>query len=194
MPRPKGQTLTQKDIVFAAIACLEKEGESALGVNRVARELGIQPPSLYNHITGNEELRRLVVLEGWRRFLDIYMKQTAGIQDRKVLLQNAAHTYRRCASENAALYAIVTNHPLELEDSDFIPIIQDLLAFYNKVLAPFGLNQDEMIHAARMFNSTLHGFVLAEKAGLFLLPQSVDESFEWIVNTLIDALEQRRKI
>ena len=92
------------------------------------------------------------------------------------------------------MYAIVTNHPLELEDSDFIPIIQDLDAFYNKVLAPFGLNQDEMIHAARMFNSTLHGFVLAEKAGLFLLPQSIDESFEWIVNTLIDALEQRRKI
>lgn len=57
MPRPKGQTLTQKVIVEAAIACIQKEGESALGVNRVARELGIQPPSLYNHIAGNEELR-----------------------------------------------------------------------------------------------------------------------------------------
>ncbi|MBO3461708.1 WHG domain-containing protein [Aetokthonos hydrillicola Thurmond2011] len=194
MGRPKGQTLTRKEIVEAAIACLEKEGESALGVNRVARELGIRPPSLYNHVAGNDELKRLVVLEGWRRFLDTYIKQAVDIQDRRVLLQNAAHTYYRCASENPALYAIVTNYSLELEDPDFAPIIEELLAFYSRVLTPFGLNQDEMIHAARMFNSLLHGFVLAERAGLFIFPESINQSFDWMVNTLIDALEQKRKI
>lgn len=191
MPRPKGQTLTQKDIVEAAIACLDKEGESGLGVNRVARELGIQAPSIYNHFSGNEALRRAVVLEGWRRFLDIYFQNTEGIEDKKELLKTAAYTYRSCARESPALYRVVTNHPLQLEDPEFAPIIQRLIEFYAKVFGGFALSQDEMIHAARMFNSTLHGFVLADKAGLFLFPQSVDDSFEWIIETLINAIERK---
>ncbi|BAZ17086.1 transcriptional regulator [Calothrix sp. NIES-4071] len=191
MPRPKGQTLTQKDIVEAAIACLHKEGESALGINRVARELGIQPPSIYNHFASFEELRRAVVLEGWRRFLDVYFKNTEGIEDRNSLLKTAAYTYRNCARESSALYIVVTNYPLELEDPEFIPIIQRLLAFYDKVLGKFSLSQNEIIHAARMFNTMLHGFVLADKAGLFLFPESVDDSFDWMVETLIYAIERR---
>lgn len=69
MSRPKGQGLTLAIVVEAAIACLEAEGESALGVNRVARALGIKPPSIYKHIDGNAALRRCVALELWRRFL-----------------------------------------------------------------------------------------------------------------------------
>jgi AcrR family transcriptional regulator len=191
MPRPKGQTLTQKDIVEAAIACLQKEGESGLGVKRVARELGIQAPSIYNHFSGNEALRRAVVLEGWRRFLDVYFQNTEGIEDRRELLKTAAYTYRDCARSSPALYTVVTNHPLQLDDPEFALIIQRLVAFYGKVLGKFALSQDELIHAARMFNSTLHGFVLADKAGLFLFPQSVDDSFEWMVETLISAIENR---
>ena len=191
MPRPKGQTLTQKDIVEAAIACLYKEGESGLGVNRVARELGIQAPSIYNHFSGNEALRRAVVLEGWRRFLDVYFQNTEGIEDKRELLKTAAYTYRNCARESPALYTVVTNHPLQLDDPEFAPIIERLIAFYRKVLGGFALSQDQMIHAARMFNTTLHGFVMADKAGLFLFSQSVDDSFAWIVETLINAIERK---
>ncbi len=53
MGRPKGQALSVAVIVEAAIACLEREGDSALGVNRIARLLGIQPPSMYKHFDGN---------------------------------------------------------------------------------------------------------------------------------------------
>ena len=42
MGRPtKENSLTQQDVIEAAIAILDREGETALGVNRVARELGI---------------------------------------------------------------------------------------------------------------------------------------------------------
>lgn len=44
-------------VIAAAIACLEQEGESALGVNRVARELNIKPPAIYKHLDGNAGLR-----------------------------------------------------------------------------------------------------------------------------------------
>ncbi len=50
MGRPtKENSLTQQDVIEAAIACLDQEGESALGVNRVARELSIKPPAIYSN-------------------------------------------------------------------------------------------------------------------------------------------------
>ena len=58
MGRPtKENSLNPQDVIEAAISCLDKEGESALGVNRVARELGIIPPAIYKHLNGNAELR-----------------------------------------------------------------------------------------------------------------------------------------
>ena len=69
MARPKGATLTRAAILNAAIAVLRSDGQSGLGINRVARELGIQPPSMYNHVKGNDDLYRLVALYGWQQFL-----------------------------------------------------------------------------------------------------------------------------
>ena len=47
MGRPtKENSLNPQDVIEAAISCLDEEGESALGVNRVARELGIKPPAI----------------------------------------------------------------------------------------------------------------------------------------------------
>jgi len=43
MGRPtKEKSLSQKDIIATAIKLVKDEGEAALGVNRVARELGIR--------------------------------------------------------------------------------------------------------------------------------------------------------
>lgn len=114
MSFPKGQTLTQKDIVEAAIACIQKEGESVLGVNRVARELGIQPPSLYNHIAGNEELRRLVVVEGWRRCLTACLPSATEIKDGRERLKKSAYRFRRFVQENSSLYAVLMRYKLDL--------------------------------------------------------------------------------
>ena len=57
MGRPtKQNSLTPQNVIQAAITCLDKEGETGLGVNRVARELGIKPPAIYKHLNGNGEL------------------------------------------------------------------------------------------------------------------------------------------
>lgn len=67
MGRPvKEKSLTRQDVINARLACLDKEGESALGVNRVAKELGIKPPAIYKHLDGNTGLRRAVALAIWR--------------------------------------------------------------------------------------------------------------------------------
>ena len=194
MPRPKGQTLTEKEIVEAAITLLEREGESALGVNRVARELGIQPPSLYNHITGNEALRQAVVIEGYRRALDFVRQQVEGVNEPTLALKTIATALRRFAHDNPTLYAVTTNHRFRLDHPEFAQNLQGMLERYTTRLEPFGLRPDEIVHTIRMLHSAIHGFIRAELVGLFVFSQSLDESYEWMINTLIDGLMHKQDL
>ncbi len=189
MPRRKGACLTRQDVVEAAITCLQEEGEESLGINRVARELGIQPPSLYNHVAGNGDLKQAVALEGLRRLMAHLRLCTEGIPDRQQQVRALAHAYREFAHTHAALYAVLSSVSFDPADPHSRPVIEDWMSFYDDRLRPFGLKGDAVVHGARFLLSTLHGFVRMERSGKFRLEQPRDQSYAWIIQALIDALE-----
>lgn len=192
MPRPKGQTLTEKDIVDTAIALLEREGESALGVNRIARELGIQPPSIYNHIAGNGALRLAVCTEGYRRATAFVTEQVLGIEEPTLALKTAAYAQRSFAKAHPNLYHVTTSTPFQLHQPEFTPFFNAEVEFYTGILKPFDLSPDDIVHIIRIFQASIHGFIQAEQVGLFVLSQSIDESFERLINTLLDGFVQQQ--
>lgn len=192
MARPKGQTLTEKDIVDIAIALLEQEGESALGVNRIARELGIQPPSIYNHIAGNGALRLAVCVEGYRRAAAFVMKQVLEIKEPTLALKTAAYAQRSFAKTHPNLYRVTTTTPFQLDQPEFTQLLNAEVEFYTGLLKPFDLSPDDVVHIIRIFQASIHGFIQAEQVGLFVLSQSVDESFERLTNTLLNGFVQQQ--
>lgn len=56
MPRPNKSTETREQIVSAAVALLDSEGAEALSTRRIARELGIQGPTLYHYFASKDTL------------------------------------------------------------------------------------------------------------------------------------------
>jgi AcrR family transcriptional regulator len=194
MSRPKGQTLSRKDVVAAAIVCLQREGESGLGVNCVARELGIQPPSIYKHIEGNEALRRAVAVEGMRMLTEHLRERVRGISDRQCLMQTIAYAVRQFFHEYPSLHGVVTTTLIEGDDLEYQLSKQAFLDFNRESLKPFGLVGEEVIHAIRMFVSACHGFVLLERSQQFKEPQSLDDSYDWLIDTFILALEQKQRL
>ncbi|KAM3098311.1 TetR/AcrR family transcriptional regulator [Phormidesmis sp. 146-35] len=194
MGRPiKGKSLTQRDIIEAAIICVETEGETALGVNRVARELRITPPSIYKHVESGAALRRLVALEIWRRFLALCCQSIKGIRDSSKLLKTVAHTARDFARSRPELYRAMTVMPLQPTEPDCAPIVQSIVTFYQRVLQPYKLTELETIHAMRMLNAAFYGFVATEQAGLLTLEPSTDESYDLMINALIQAIQYIRQ-
>jgi AcrR family transcriptional regulator len=191
MSRPKGQTLSQKDVVDAAIHCLQRDGESGLGVNRVAHELGIRPPSIYKHIDGNDALRRAVAIEGMHRLTEYLSHQVEVIQDHRCLVRAIAHGIRQFFHSHPALHTVITTTPID-DDPGYEAAKQAFLAFNSEHLHPFGIEGDEVIHAVRALVSACHGFVLLERSQRFTAPQSLDDSYEWLINILIFALEADR--
>lgn len=56
MARPSRPVLSRQRIIEAATAIIDAEGLAALSTRRLARELRVQAPSLYNHFATKEEI------------------------------------------------------------------------------------------------------------------------------------------
>jgi AcrR family transcriptional regulator len=193
MGRPtKENSLTPQDVITAAIACLDLEGESALGVNRVARELGIKPPAIYKHLDGNAALRRAVALTIWQQYAAWCRQRLDGVNDPRALLKAGGHATREFARLYPARYRLMMQFQLHLRDAEAAPLIQETLDFMRRVLQSYDLKEAKLIDAMRMVNAALNGFIAVEQAGLLTLERATDASFEVMLDALIVALKYIR--
>jgi AcrR family transcriptional regulator len=190
MGRPlKQNSLTPQDVIRSAIDCLDKEGESALGVNRVARELGIKPPAIYKHLDGNTGLRRAVALEIWRKYLTDYQSQTTDITKPLDLLRIGAQATRNFAQRYPARYAVMMQYQLRPTDPEEAKIIYDSLRLFKKSLQLYELSDNALIDTMRMVNAAIYGFIVRENSELMTLNRSPDRSYEVMLDALLVAIE-----
>jgi AcrR family transcriptional regulator len=189
MGRPtKANSLTKQDVIAAAIACLDREGETALGVNRVARELGIKPPAIYKHLDGNAGLRRAVALAIWRNYLTECRQQTEDIADLQELFRVSAHATRNFARSHLARYSVMMHYPMRPTDSEEAEIIQESLHLFQEFLQLYGLDNNALIDVMRMVNAAIYGFITREQLELMTLDRSFDTSYEVMLDALLVAI------
>lgn len=178
--------LTAQAVVDAATAVVESEGTAALTLTRVARELGVKPPSLYNHVDGLDPLRRDVALgaiEDLGRRLGAAAMGRAG----RDALRAIAAEFRAYAAAHPGLYELSAQARPDdvVYASASMRPVEPVVA----ILRGYDLNEDEAIHAARTLRAALHGFVSLERIGGFGLDVDVDDSFTWLVDRLAETLE-----
>ncbi|NHC35459.1 TetR/AcrR family transcriptional regulator [Scytonema millei] len=195
MGRPtKENSLTQQDVINAAIACLDREGESALGVNRVARELGIKPPAIYKHLDGNPALKRAVALALWQDFFAFCQPRSTGLSDSKELLKAGGRATRDYARSHPARYKVMMQFQLQPSDPDAAAIIQETLKFFRRILDPYEFTNDRLVDAMRMVNAAVNGFIALEQGKMLTLERSTDASFEVMLEALVVAIEHIRQL
>ncbi len=189
MGRPtKENSLTRQDVINAAIACLDEEGEAALGVNRVARELGIKPPAIYKHLDGNAGLQRAVALAIWYVYLKDCQQQTAGITNPHDLVRAGAHTTRNFARSHPARYVVMMHYQLRPTDPEEAEIIQESLRWFQTSLQ-CKLSSNALIDVMRMVNAAIYGFIIREQSDLMTLDRSPDASYEVMLEALLVAIK-----
>jgi Tetracyclin repressor-like, C-terminal domain len=89
--------------------------------------------------------------------------------------------------EHPGLYAATIRAP-EPEHSERLEAAESLLAVVYAVLAGYGMEGEDAVHAARALRSGLHGFASIEAAGGFAIPADRDESFRRMVAALAAGL------
>lgn len=163
-------------------------GEVSLA--ELAAKLGVRTPSLYNHIAGQAELRREMALLGLRDLHDRMMRAAVG-KSGDDALRAVADAYREFGRERPGLYS-TTLRAADPEDAELIQLSDEIVSILVTVMASYGLEADQAIHAIRGIRSMLHGFVSLEAAGGFGMPVQLDDSFQYAVSTYIHGLRRDR--
>ena len=173
-------------VVRAAAGLADAAGGKEVTLADLAAHLGVRTPSLYNHVTGQEGLRRELALLGTRELGARLGRAAIGRAADDALLA-LAHAYRAFARERPGLYAATLRAPGPADEAHQVAS-EEILAVLRAVLEAYGLRDEAAVHAIRGLRSLLHGFVSLELAGGFGLPVDVDESFVRLVRIYIGGL------
>lgn len=182
--------LDREAVVQAAVELLDGEGPGSLSLGRLANRLGVQTPSLYNHVDGLPGLLRLLALRNAHNLAACIGDAAIGRSGDEALFA-VAQAYRAYIRQHPGLYTVsLRASGVQAQDGSRLDL--ELAAAEERVvrivlaaLAAFGLTGDDAIHAVRGLRSVVHGFATLEVAGGFGLPLDCDESFRRLLAVLI---------
>jgi AcrR family transcriptional regulator len=108
VPRPSKPLLTRRGIAEEALALVEEEGMEALTTRRLAKRLGVEGPSLYNHVASRDDL-----LDEMTTVLNERI-DPSGLEhpDWRIGLADFARSYRRAFSVRPQLVATIASRPV----------------------------------------------------------------------------------
>ena len=173
----------------AASALANQHGIEGLSMNDLARALHIRTPSLYSHVGGIGEVKRVLALYGLEELEREAARATigkAGPDAVRALLNG----YRNFARKNPGVYAATVPTPPR-EDTEWRAAADRLVQTCLAALQGFGLQGSEAAHALRGLRSLGHGFASLEAAGAFKGPVDRDQSFAWLIESFLAALETK---
>jgi AcrR family transcriptional regulator len=184
MPR---RGLTTARVVEAAARLADAEGLEHLTLQQLAKDLGVRPSSLFNHIAGLPDLRRQLQIRGLREMGAKVARACVGRAGDDAVIA-AATAAREYAHEHPGVYrttqpAVQSEENPELEEAaeQFVSIFFDIVRHY-------GFEGIDAVHAVRGLFATIHGFIMLEQAGHFGMPIGIDESFDWLIRHYVTAL------
>jgi AcrR family transcriptional regulator len=187
--------LTGPIVVREAADLADEIGYDTLTLTALATRLNVAVPSLYKHVGSLDDLRRGMalmaigelgtVMRDAVRDTGAWRREPGRDPDAHPSgsgLQAVATAYRRYALDHPGRYAATVRAALA-DDHELRAASDETLAIAFEVLKASGLTGDDVVHAARSLRAALHGFASLEIAEGFGLPQDVDRSFQWMVET-----------
>jgi AcrR family transcriptional regulator len=175
------------DALVAAVGRIaDAEGLKAATISRVAADLQVRPPSLYNHVANHAALMRLLAIESIEE-LGAAITGAAVGRSREDAIRAVAVAYRAYALEHPGRYTSTVRAP-DPDDAEAQTAAAAAIEPIVAVLAGWDIEGDDAVHLVRVIRSALHGFVSIEMGGGFGLPLDLDHSFDLLVDGLVAAI------
>lgn len=166
-------------VVALAGELADREGLGAVTLSRLADEMGVRPPSLFNHVPSLAGLLRELALAGTRALAE--RLEASGES-----LEGLMGAYRALVRAHPGLYAATLAIPRTqaFADPDLSEAEERIIGVCLRVAKGFGLEGPRAIHAVRAWRALAHGFSDLERLGGFGLPLDLDESYRLAVQNL----------
>lgn len=187
---PPRKHIDRQRVLEVSIALADAHGFEAVTLARVADQLGIRIPSLYNHISGLPGLRHEMTLWGLRQLAEGLRRAAVGKAGDEAVT-SIAYAYRAFAHVHPGIYT-ATLRAARPDEPDLTAAGQEVIDVVVAVLQPYGFSLDDMLHVIRGFRSLMHGFVDLEIAGGFEMPLNRDESYRRLIQLFVQGLRALR--
>lgn len=183
MPR---SNLTPQSVREAAAMLADRDGFEALTVSAVARSLGVQPASLYEHIDGREAL-----LDGVHRLAlgELEARTSAEVAGRsgRAALHGLVAAHRAYAAERPGAWSALQR--IASVDTARSPEAARLSSLMLAVIRGYPIPDSQLVHAARLVAATVNGFLaLARSQAFDHRPEGQDASWAAAIDALDRAL------
>jgi AcrR family transcriptional regulator len=178
--------LTTDAVVDTAARLADAEGLDQVTLVRLAAELNVRPSSLFSHIKGLADLRRQLHLRGLREMAARVSRAAIGRAGADAVMATAT-AMRHFAHEHPGLYAASLPAP-SAQDPELNAVAEQFVGAVFDIVRQYGFEGDEAVHAVRGLFSTIHGFIMLERALTFGMPIDTDESFHWLMRHYIASL------
>ena len=179
--------ITRTQVIDSAAALVNTHGFAALNLAQIASQAGIKVPSLYNYVTGIDDVRQALATRGAQEILAVVVHAAVGRAGTDAIMA-VALAYRAYIVHNPGVYG-ATIHADNL-DPEFQHANGELLRVLSQILAHYCLTEPALIHALRGLRSLVHGFATIEISGGFGMPVDLDVSFVQMVQTFIGGISQ----
>ncbi|HEY8472978.1 MAG TPA: WHG domain-containing protein [Natronosporangium sp.] len=189
MPAKAG--LTPQRVVDAALAIVDESGAEALTLTRVAERTGVAPPSLYKHVAGLPELRRLVRLRVLAEFDEAIRTATLG-RAGEAALRSLATAYRNYLRAHPHRYPFLEVAP-DPDDPEELAMAERVVSVPFAVLRGHGLTGSAAVHATRCLRAAIYGFTRLEATGGFGLPEDIETTFEYLLDMVVHTVTGLRQ-
>jgi TetR/AcrR family tetracycline transcriptional repressor len=154
-PRPP---LTRDRVIDAALSILDDQGLQGVTMRAVAREVGVEAMSLYNHVQDKDDL-----LDG---ICSAVMRDFRIPEDDSDTLETARHAareWRRLLRAHPNVVSLFANRTRKVMDLDALAPMEFALATIERM----GLHGRDQVMAFHVMGGYIMGFVVMEVGSMF---------------------------
>lgn len=179
--------LDKSSVIIKAAELANRDGLDSLSMKQLAQAAGVQPPSLYNHIGSLAELRRELMLFGWRELEQRILRAAAGFSGYDAMREMCRGFYRY-ATENPGIFEAMLWYN-KYSDSAAMGATENLFSFIYRFTESAGISRAASEHLIRTLRGFLEGFSLLVNNGAFGHSADIGESFELSLDILIAGMK-----
>lgn len=181
-----------KDIVVERAAQMANEvGLENITLKMIAKEFGIQTPSLYNHIKSLDDLKKSLMLYGWKQLESRLLMAVVGVSGYDALRAMCYAFYEYATSNPGVFNAMLWYN--KFQDDETLNATKQLFTVLFKIMETLDIPEETINHLIRTFRGFLEGYALLVNNGAFGNPISIKESFELSVEVLLSGIKTLEK-
>ena len=181
------QRLSRSTVIEMAATIADAEGIDAVSLSRLATDAGVKQPALYRHVTGIDELRKLLSLRA-RALLVQELTNAINGCTRDAAVLAAAHAWRKFVHTHPGLYSATDRVP-SIGDADVELSLAQVVTTLTTALDGYQLSDAQRAHCARTLRSALHGFCVLEKDHGHPEPFALESSLQNLVELFCRGIE-----